>query len=245
MGNVGTHGQAYLDNLRINTHAVEAARLAGARKVVAMGSTAIDSYAVALPMREEDVWLGPPHGSEAGYAHAKRGMLAQLEGYRTQWGLDYAYCICTNLFGPHDRFDEQHGHVIPSLVSKFHRAVRTGGSVVAWWRGGVGSGGARRDLLFAPDAASAMIRIAEAWTGPINLATGELVTIREAAELLADVSGYARAIEWDRSMPDGQTRRAYDVSKLWGLGFRPRSTLREGLAETFAWFDANAASARR
>ncbi len=240
MGNARAHGEAYLANVRMNTNAVEAARLAGVRKVVAMGSAAIYADRVPLPMREEEVWSGPPHHSEAGYAHAKRGMLAQLESYRDQWGLDYAYCISTNLFGPHDRFDEQHGHVIPSLISKFHRAVRTGEKVTVW-----GTGTPRRDFLYVKDAARALALVGASHSGPINVASGGSVSIKDAAELIAELSGYDREIAWDRAKPDGQVLRAYEVSKLEALGFRRRWTLRDGLAETLAWFDANVACARR
>jgi GDP-L-fucose synthase len=240
MGNHGVHGQAYLDNIRIGTNAIEAARLAGARKVVAMGSSAVYGDAVTLPMRESEVWTGPPHPSEAGYAHAKRAMLAQLESYHDQWGLDYAYCISTNLFGPNDRFDERYGHVLPSLISKFHRAVRGGERLTVW-----GTGAPRRDFLYVKDAARALLLIAEAFTGPINLATGVSMSIRETVELIADVSGYSGEVEWDATKPDGQRLRDYDVTRLAALGFTPRWTLREALAETFAWFDANAATARR
>ena len=240
MGNARTQGHAFLDNLRINTNAIEAARLAGARKVVAMGSAAIYADCVAWPAHEGDAWAGPPHPSEAGYAHAKRAMLAQLESYRDQWGLDFAYCISTNLFGPHDNFDEQHGHVVPSLISKFHRAVSTGETVTVW-----GSGTPTRDFLFAPDAARAMRLIGEAVIGPINLASGRAVSIRETVELIAEVSGYRGAIHWDASKPDGQMRRAYDVSRLAALGFQPDLSLRDALRDTYAWYAANAAFVRR
>ena len=240
MGNMRAQGQAYLDNIRMNTNAVEAARLAGARKVVAMGSAAIYSDMVGLPMKEEEVWIGPPHASEAGYAHAKRAMLAQLESYREQWGLDFAYCISTNLFGPNDKFDEKHGHVIPSLISKFHRALQENGAVTVW-----GTGTPHRDFLYVKDAARAMRMIGESFSGPINLATGATVSIGEAAELIHSVSGAKRPIQWDRTKPDGQKLRAYDVSKLKALGFHPRYTLRDALAETFTWFDCHAATLRR
>ena len=240
MGNAGTQGDAYLDNIRINTNVVEAARRWGVRKVVAMGSAAIYGDEVPLPMREEDYWIGRPHASEAGYAHAKRAMLAQLEAYREQWGLEFAYCISTNLFGPHDRFDERSGHVVPSLISKFHRATRTGEAVTVW-----GSGIPMRDFLFVADAAQAMRLIGATGSGAINLATGETVSIRGLAELLAEISGYGREIVWDASKPDGQMRRAYDVSRLRALGVGPGRPLREGLAETYAWFAAHAADVRR
>ncbi len=240
MGNAGTQGDAFLDNIRINTNVIDAARLAGVRKVVAMGSAAIYADSVPLPMREDGAWAGRPHRSEAAYAHAKLAMLAQLEAYRDQWGLEFAYCISTNLFGPHDRFDEGHGHVIPSLISKFHRAVATGERVTVW-----GSGTPTRDFLYVADAARAMRRIGEAGSGAVNLASGQAVSIRAVAELIADVAGYGGEILWDRTKPDGQLRRAYDVSRLRALGIGPGWPLRDALAETYAWFAANAAAARR
>ena len=240
MGNAGTQGDAFLDNIRINTNVIDAARLAGVRKVVAMGSAAIYADSVPLPMREDDAWAGRPHRSEAGYAHAKLAMLAQLEAYREQWGLEFAYCISTNLFGPHDRFDEGHGHVIPSLISKFHRAVATGERVTVW-----GSGTPTRDFLYVADAARAMRRIGEAGSGAVNLASGQAVSIRAVAELIADVAGYGGEILWDRTKPDGQLRRAYDISRLRALGVGPGRPLRDALADTYAWFAANAAVARR
>ncbi len=240
MGNLRAQGTAYFDNTLINTNTIEAARLAGARKVVVMGSAAIYSDDVAIPMREEDVWRGAPHGSEAGYAHAKRGMLAQLQAYWDQYGLDYAYCISTNLFGPHDRFDEQQGHVLPSLISKFHRAVRDGTPVTVW-----GSGRPKRDFLYAADAARAMRLIGESFNGTINLASGTAVSIQETAELIGRVTGYAGAIGWDRGKPDGQQLRGYDVSKLRALGFSPRYSLEAALAETCRWYAGNVALVRR
>ena len=193
MGNLNAQGQAYLDNVRINTNTIEAARLSGAAKIVAMGSAAIYSDQVALPMREEEIWQGAPHGSEAGYAHAKRGMLAQLQAYQHQYGLDYAYCVSTNLFGPNDRFDEQNGHVLPSLISKFHRAVNEGTPVTVW-----GTGRPRRDFLYAPDAARAMRLIGEHFSGPINLASGVHISIQDTVELIRKVIDPDIEINWDR-----------------------------------------------
>lgn len=240
MGNAGSQGDAFLDNVRINTNAIDAARKAGARKVVAMGSAAIYADTVPLPMQEDSVWAGRPHRSEAGYAHAKLAMLAQLEATCEQWGLEFAYCISTNLFGPHDRFDERHGHVIPSLISKFHWAMTTGEPVTVW-----GSGTPMRDFLHVDDAAAAMRQIGETGLGTVNLASGEAVSIRAVAELLAEIVGYRREIVWDRTKPDGQSRRAYDVTRLRALGVGPGRTLRDGLAETYTWFAANADRARR
>lgn len=240
MGNLKNKGQAYLDNVRINTNVVEAAREAGAEKIVAMGSTAIYSDIVPLPMSEKDIWLGPPHASEAAYAHAKRGMLAHLEAYHSQYGLDFAFCISTNLFGPGDKFDERFGHVIPSLISKFHRAATEGSAVEVW-----GTGSPQRDFLYAKDAARAMRLIAERHTGPINLATGTPVSIREAVEILCRVSGYRGEVLWDRTKPDGQKLRDYNITTLRDLGFEPQYRFSEALQETYDWYAKAAGRVRR
>ena len=240
MGNLRAQADAYLDNIRINTNVVEAARLAGARKVVAMGSAAVYSDLAPLPMREDDIWVGAPHGSEAAYAHAKRAMLAHLEAAYDQHGLDYSFLIATNMFGPHDRFDESNGHVIPSLLSKFERAMRLGGAVEIW-----GSGTPRRDFFFAPDAARAIRLVGEQVTGPINLATGTAISIAELVETLVEVTGFSGPVLWDRSKPDGQRLRAYDVSRLQALGFTPAASLPDALRQTFAWLQSHRAQARR
>ncbi|WP_232356485.1 GDP-L-fucose synthase family protein [Burkholderia multivorans] len=240
MGNMSNRGIAYLDNVRINTNVVEAARQTGCKKFVAMGSTAIYSDQVRLPMSEEEIWVGAPHHSEAPYAHSKRGMLAQLEAYKDQYGMDYAFCVSTNLFGPHDKFDEKFGHVIPSLVSKFHRASVLGQPISVW-----GSGKAERDFLFSGDAAYALRLIAENHTGAINLATGQSHTIRHTVDTLCRISGFSGSVDWDATKPDGQKLRAYDISRLTALGFKPRFSFDEALAITYDWYCKNVASARK
>jgi GDP-L-fucose synthase len=240
MGHVHAQGSVYLDNILINTHVVEAARLAGVGKILAMGSTAVYSDAVTLPMSEREIWLGAPHYSESGYAHAKRSMLAQLDSYRDQYGLDYAFAISTNVFGPSDKFDEEKGHVIPSLVSRLHRVRRDGGPFTVW-----GTGRATRDFLYAADAAYALRLALEQHSGPINIASGTSVTIRETVEALVLAAGFEGEVVWDRSKPDGQAARAYDVSRLTALGFEPTWSLEKGLLETFEWYVDNEPNVRR
>lgn len=240
MGNISAQGRAYLDNIRINTNVVEAARAAGVRKFVGMGSTAVYSDVVPLPMNESTVWMGPPHQSESGYAHAKRAMIAQLEAYNDEYGLDYAVTLSTNLYGPADRFDEAHGHVLPSLVSKFHRAVTTGTDVTVW-----GTGTPTRDFLYASDAARALRIVMESGSGVINLATGTSVTIREAVETLAKVTQFQGDVVWDASRPDGQHARTYDVTKIRALGWEPQVSLADGIDATYRWYSDNLAIARR
>ena len=240
MGNLHSQGQAFYDNIQINTNVVEASRRVGVKKVLAMGSTAIYSDIVPLPMREDDLWLGAPHYSEGGYAHAKRAMIAQLEAYREQYGMDYAFAVSTNLYGPGDKFDEAHGHVLPSLVSKVHRAQTLGIPLEVW-----GTGTVTRDFLYSADAASAIRMILENFSGVINLATGTSVTIRDAVETLVRVAGFDGPINWDLSKPDGQHARAYDVSRLKALGWAPKFTLEQGLAQTHEWYVNNFSTARR
>lgn len=240
MGNIHAQGRAFLDNIQMNTNVIEAARLCGVRKVVGMGSTAVYSDDVPLPMREDTVWQGAPHASEGGYAHAKRAMIAQLEAYESEYGLEWAVALSTNLYGPQDRFDESYGHVLPSLVSKFHRAVRDGEDVIVW-----GTGTPTRDFVYSMDAARALRMIMEDASGVVNLASGTSVTIREAVDTLQQVSGYDGTVLWDHTKPDGQHARAYDVTRLRALGWTPRVSLEEGLRSTYEWYRDNAREARR
>lgn len=240
MGNLQNKAKAFLENTRINTNVIEASHRVGVKKIVAMGSSAIYSDSVVLPMSEDQIWCGPPHYSEASYAHSKRAMLAQLESYSDQYGMEFAFCISTNLYGPYDKFDEAWGHVIPSLISKFHKAAQLGESVSVW-----GTGKARRDFLFNMDAARAMRLIGEQATGAINLATGTSQTIRETAECIQKVSGFTGEIVWDLSKPDGQHLRDYNITKLQEIGFKPQYSLEEGLDKTYQWFKNNIGDVRR
>lgn len=239
-GNLAAPGEMFYENIMINNNVVEASRRAGVKKFVGVGSTAIYSDLVSLPMREEDIWLGPPHGSEAPYGNAKRAMLAQLQSYGQQYGLKYAYAVLTNSFGPDDRFDEKHGHVMPSLISKFHRASQDGSAVTIW-----GTGKPQRDFIYSKDAARAFRLMMERSQGSVNVASGVEVSIRELVGLIAEVCGYQGDIIWDATKPDGQALRQYDTTRLKTLDFRPAFDLRQGVRETYGWFDRHQAESRR
>ncbi|MBW8836366.1 MAG: NAD-dependent epimerase/dehydratase family protein, partial [Burkholderia sp.] len=152
-GNLDFCALSYYENSLMNINVVEAARLVDAKKIVVAGTTAIYSDLASLPMKESDFWLGAPHGSEAAYGHAKRSMLAQLEAYKVQYGLSFAYLILTNLYGPNDRFDSVRGHVVPSLIDKFCKAVAANSKRVEIW----GDGSPTRDFLYSSDAADAFV----------------------------------------------------------------------------------------
>jgi GDP-L-fucose synthase len=240
-GNLSFPAEAIYANARMNLNVIDAAREVGVTKIVCAGTTATYSDQVQKPMREDDVWQGAPHGSEAPYGHAKRFMLAQLEAYQKQYGISFAYMIATNLYGPHDRFDEKHGHVVPSLVARFHRAAAQRSAEIAVW----GDGTPTRDFLFAADAAEGFIAAAEQGCGTYNLATGQNHTIRVLAETLKEISGFKGEITWDTTKPLGQLERSYDVSRLHGLGWKAKTGLTEGLTRTFEWYAANLDEVRR
>jgi len=240
MGNMKNKGPVFYENVLINTNVIEACRLADVKKVVAMGSTAIYSDQADLPMSEGQIWRGPPHPSEEAYAHAKRTMYAHLQAYQDSYGLDYAFCISTNLYGPYDKFDERFGHVVPSLVSKFQRSAQSGEPVYVW-----GTGAPERDFLYSKDAALALRLVGEQFSGAINIASGRPVRITSLVEILQRISGGKTEVIWDTTKPDGQNKRDYDITKLKNLGFEPRHSLEQGLRETYKWYLDNFSSARR
>ncbi len=241
MGNMRDQGRAYLQNTLINTHTIEAAKEAGAKKIVGMGTVAMYPYPLpSNPLREDTIWQGEPHPSERGYGHAKRAMLAQLDLYKESYGLDYAVALSSNLYGPHDKFNIETGHVLPSLIRKFYEAKRDGGTVTVW-----GDGSPVRDFVFVKDACTGLQRIMESGEGAINLAMGKTHSIRETVEMLAAITGMQDRVVWDESKPNGQVFRAYDVARIQALGFEPACTLEQGLRETYAWYEANEATARK
>jgi len=240
MGNMRHQAEASLNNTLINTHVIEASYNAGVKKIVAMGTVAM--YPDPLPnnpLSEEDLWQGTPHFSEYGYAMAKRGMLAQLQAYHESYNISYALVLSTNLFGPHDRFDTETGHVIPSLIKKFYDAKQSGGTVTVW-----GDGSAQRDFLYVKDAACALHTIMDKADGPINMATGATRKIRDVVDILAAHTGLQERVIWDASKPNGQLFRAYNVSKLAQTGFACRIPLEQALVETYEWYAKNVANAR-
>ena len=238
-GNTRYPAEMFTDNLHINTNVIEAAHHAGCEKIVAVSTVAIYSSDAPRPTNEGSVWLGPPHRSEQAYGHAKRAMLAQLEAFKAQHGLAYAYPILTNIYGPHDRFDTENGHVVPSLVAKFYRAASEGGWVDVW-----GTGVAERDFIMARDAARALVLIGDRHEGPINVATGGTVRIRDVVETLAALSGVSD-VRWDIEKPDGQLERLYDVARLRALGFESIVSLGEGLRETYDWYASHFPNVRQ
>lgn len=237
LGNMKNQGLSFFDNNLINTSVVDAARLAGVKKITAMGTGAIYPFPPALlPLREETIFDGRPHPSESGYAHAKRAMLAMLEAYQESYGLDWAYIASCNLFGPRDKFDTEGGHVVPSLIKKFREAELNGGPVVVW-----GDGSAQRDFMYVKDASRVALTVMGKLSGPVNMGSGTVWSIRQIVDALGEITGFADRVVWDASRPNGQAYRAYDLSRLASTGFTCAYSIEQGLKETWEWYRAKTA----
>ena len=234
IGNMNNPGQSFLENIQINTNVIEAARQVGVKKVTAMGTGCVYPFPpLRTPLVEDDIFMGRPHPSESGYAHAKLAMLAQLETYNGISGMDFAYIVSCNLFGPRDKFDPINGHVVPSLIRKFYEAARDGTDVTVW-----GDGSARRDFIYIKDMARAAVMVMDNAHGPINFGTDQVWRIGDIISALAKISGvnFDTCVRWDSTKPNGVDYRGYDLSRLKALGFTPEFSIPEGLKETYDWY---------
>jgi len=229
------------ENVLINTNVIDCCRRSGVKKIVAMGSGCVYPELPTVELLTEDlIWDGPPHSSEDSYAHAKRLMLAQLDAAKKQYSLASAFAISGNLFGPHDNFNIEEGHVTPSLVAKFFEAARIGGAVKVW-----GSGRAIRDFTYSEDVARALMVIMEKIEGPVNMGSGFQHPIADIVSSLSRIVGDSVSVEWDVSKPDGQLKRYYKLDKLENSGFTASVTLDEGIRRTYEWYAENWQQARR
>ena len=195
-----------------------------------------------MPFREDDLWDGYPEETNAPYGVAKKALLVGAQAYREQYGTNAIYLLPVNLYGPRDNFDLETSHVIPALIRKMVDAQERGEREIVLW----GDGSPTREFLYVDDCAEAIWLAAQGYDGaePVNVGTGEEIEIRELAELIAELTGYEGEIAWDTSRPNGQPRRCLDVSRAEELfGFRARTSLREGLARTIAWYRAAAPAA--
>jgi len=233
LGNEKFPGDMFDQNLQINFNVISAAKAVNVAKIVAASTVAGYAAKFTTDIREDQYLDGEPYAAESSYGHAKRAMLAQLESYYKQFDLRYAFAIYTNLYGPNDRFDTQYGHVVPSLVAKFHQATRTGEPVRVW-----GTGKATRDFLYSADAARALLHLADNGQGRFNIATGRTVPISYLAQLLSDLSG-VRNIIWETEKPEGQLTRSYSIDRLMGTGFQIRHSMEDGIAQTYKWYCEN------
>lgn len=241
MGNICNKAQSFYENIMINTNVIQGAHLAGTKKITVMGTGCVYPYpSPSLPLKEDMIFKGRPHESENSYAQAKRAMLAMCEAYQESYDLDWAYVVSCNLFGPNDKFDTEYGHVIPSLIKKFYDAKIQGKCVDVW-----GDGSAERDFLYVKDAAKATIDIMQNLSGPVNIGSGSVYSIKQIVEHIADIANMKDSYLWDKQKPNGQDYRSYDLSKLESIGFKPKWSLWKGLEETWDWYCENQELARK
>lgn len=230
-------------NLLMGTLLLHESWRAGVRKYVTLIGGCSYPARAPSPIAETELWNGYPQPESAPYALAKRMSVVLAQAYRQQHGFDAIVLVPGNLYGPHDNFDLEAGHVIPSLIRKFWEARQEDRAEVMAW----GSGRPVRDFVYVEDACEAIALAAEGYDGAeiINISSGAPVTIRELVTTVAELAGYRGRIVWDASKPDGQMQKGFDVTRMktW-LGFECRTSLREGLAKTLAWFEAHRATAR-
>jgi GDP-L-fucose synthase len=222
------------DNLLIQTSVIDAACRHGASKLVFLGSSCIYPKLAPQPMREEYLLTGALEPTNDAYAIAKLAGIKMCQAYRSQYGFNAVSVLPTNLYGPNDNFSERGSHVIPGLIRRMHDAKQSGAREFSVW----GSGTPRREFLHADDFAAAVIAVMEQYSGadPINIGSGEDVSIAELARTLKDVTGLAAELRFDTNMPDGTPRKLLEVSRIKALGWAPKIGLAEGLDETYRWF---------
>jgi len=242
VGGIGANqanpGKFFYDNLMMGTQLIEIGRQRGLKKFVALGTICAYPKFASIPFKEDDIWNGYPEETNAPYGLAKKMMLVQSQAYREQYGFNSIVLFPVNLYGPRDNFDLETSHVIPALIRKCVTAKEAGQATLTLW----GDGSPTREFLYVEDAAEGILLAAEHYEGslPANLGTGEEVTIRNLATMVAMEADFKGQIEWDTTKPNGQPRRCLDVSRAKELfGFHAKHTLQEGLKKTMQWFFAN------
>ena len=231
-------GTLFYENAIMGIQMMEAARLAGVKKFVALGTICAYPKFTPVPFKETDLWNGYPEETNAPYGLAKKMLLVQSQAYRQQYGFHSIYLLPVNLYGPRDNFDPRSSHVIPALIRKIAEAKDDGRGKVDVW----GTGNASREFLYAEDAAEGICLAAEKYDGPepVNLGAGFEIKIKDLVELIAKLMEFRGEIVWDNTKPDGQPRRMLDVSRAERLfGFRAKTKFEDGLKKTIEWYLAN------
>jgi nucleoside-diphosphate-sugar epimerase len=230
-------GRFWYSNLLMGAYVLEQSRLQHVSKLVMLGTICEYPKFTPAPFREDDLWNGFPEETNAPYGIAKKAQLVGGQAYRDQYGLDVIHLLPVNLYGPRDNFDLETSHVIPALIRK----LSSGEPRVTLW----GDGTPTREFLYVEDAARGIADAGERYDGrdPVNIGSGEEISIRDLAELIAELTGFDGEIEWDATKPNGQPRRQLDVSRARELfGFAATTPLREGLERTIAWYRTHAAA---
>ena len=239
VGGIGANranpGRYWYANLVMGANVLEQARLQDVGKTVLLGTICAYPKFTPVPFREDELWNGYPEETNAPYGIAKKALLVGAEAYRAQYGTNAIYLLPVNLYGPRDNFDLKTSHVIPALIRKMVDARQHGVEEIELW----GDGSPTREFLYVEDCVDALWLAAQRYDGaePVNVGSGEEITIRDLAGLVAELTGFEGEIVWDATKPNGQPRRQLDVTRAEELfGFRARNSLREGLEQTIAWY---------
>jgi len=223
------------ENLQIQTNIIQQSYNFGVKKLLFLGSSCIYPKFATQPIKEEELMTGPLEPTNDAYAIAKIAGIMMCQAYRQQYGFNAISLMPTNLYGPNDNFDLETSHVFPAMIAKFHNAMNHSEhwQVKLW-----GDGSAMREFLHVDDLAEACYVCMQSYDEPehINVGTGEDVRIWELANIIADVVGYERDINWDFTKPNGTPRKVLNVDKIKALGWEPKISLREGIEKTYQWY---------
>jgi GDP-L-fucose synthase len=242
VGGIGANrdnpGGMLFDNAMMGLQLIEEARLAKVPKVIVAGSICAYPKFAPIPFREEDLWNGYPEETNAPYGIAKKLLLVQSQAYRDQYGMNSIVLFPVNMYGPRDNFDLRTSHVIPAMIRKCVEAKDEGNAEVTLW----GDGSPTREFIYAEDAAEAMILGAERYDAsePVNIGSGNEISIRDLAGEIAKATGFTGRFVWDTSQPNGQPRRRLDVTRAKErFGFVAKTSFADGLKKTVAWYLEN------
>jgi GDP-L-fucose synthase len=239
VGGIGANrenpGRFFYDNAIMGIQLMEQARRFGVEKFVTIGTVCSYPKHTSVPFREDDLWNGYPEETNAPYGLAKKMLLVQGQAYRQQFGFNAIYLLLANLYGPGDNFDPATSHVIPALIKKCIDARERGDDHIVVW----GTGSASREFLYVRDAAEGIVLATERYDDPepVNIGSGQEITIRELVELIKELTGFRGDVRWDTSKPEGQPRRRLDTSRARErFGFEARTDFRIGLWATIDWY---------
>jgi GDP-L-fucose synthase len=239
VGGIGANrarpAEFFYDNLVMSTQLLDQAWRSGIEKFVAIGTVCAYPKFAPVPFREDDLWNGYPEETNAPYGLAKKMLLVQSQAYRQQYGYNSIFLLPVNLYGPGDNFDPGTSHVIPALIRKCVEARERGADHIEVW----GDGSPTREFLYVEDAVEGILLASERYntSEPVNIGSGEEMSIADLAVRIASFSGFTGRIAWDPSKPNGQPRRKLDTSRARDrFGFEARTSFDQGLRRTVDWF---------
>ena len=239
VGGIGANrehpGKFFYENLMMGVQLIDAGRLRGIEKFVAIGTVCAYPKFTPVPFKEDDIWNGYPEETNAPYGLAKKMLLVQSQAYRQEYGFNSIFILPVNLYGPKDNFDPASSHVIPALIKKCVDAIDSGTDYIECW----GTGSASREFIYVEDAAEGILLATEQYNSPeaVNIGSGFEITIKDLVERIAKFTGFAGEVRWDSSKPDGQPRRCLDVTRARSeFGFEAKIGFDEGLKATIEWY---------